>query len=314
MKFYLFYGGNIIMLSAQGKYNIKAVSQMLGIQAGTLRAWERRYHIIAPVRNEAGHRLYTEDHVKILKWLIQKVDKGFTISQAINLLETSGIISETSAPSESAAQYDRDLADKLLESLLRFDETGAHEHLNQAFSLYSIDKVVIDILGEVLVRTGDLWERKKITSAHEHFATSFLRSRIGYLMHTMPVNSYLPKVVTVCGPNEWHEFGLLIFTFYLRRKGFEVVYLGGSIASEDIDLVLFEVKPKFLFLSCTISCHLPETLLLVDRLVNDFPTLEVGLGGPAFSLLDATQKEAYKKHLVGDTKVEWDVWLETKMQ
>jgi DNA-binding transcriptional MerR regulator len=302
------------MLSAQGKYNIKAVSQMLGIQAGTLRAWERRYHIIAPVRNEAGHRLYTEGHVKILKWLIRKVDKGFTISQAINLLETSGLITEASVPAEDEGHYDRKLVDKLLESLLHFDENGAHEHLNQAFSLYSIDKVVIDILGEVLERTGDLRERKKITSAHERFTSSFLRSKLGYIMHSLPVNSYLPKVVAVCGPNEWHELNLLIFTIYLRKKGFEVVYLGSSIAPEDIDVVLKEVKPRFFFLSCTLPYNLPETLSLVDRLIIDFPTLEIGLGGHAFQVLEANQIEVYKRQLVGETKVEWDLWLNMKMQ
>ncbi|MBM6619895.1 MerR family transcriptional regulator [Bacillus suaedaesalsae] len=301
------------MSEPKGKYNIKAVSQMLGIQAGTLRAWERRYHIIAPVRNEAGHRLYTEEHVKLLKWLIQKINKGFTISQAINLLENSGLITETSNHSESEGYFDDELADKLLDALMHFDENSAHEYLNQAFSFYSIDKVVIDILGAVLVRTGDLWERKKITSAHEHFASSFLRSRIGNIMHSLPTNSYLPKVVAVCGPNELHEFGLLIFTLYLRRKGYEVVYLGGSIAPEDVDIVLKEVNPKFLFLSCTLGMNLPETLILVDRLINEFPTVEIGVGGNALQFTTQDQKDLYQRHIVGNTKAEWDSWLESRM-
>ena len=66
----------------EGKYNIKAVSTMTGIQPGTLRAWERRYEILEPVRNEAGHRLYTDEHIRKLKWLSDKVQQGFTISQA----------------------------------------------------------------------------------------------------------------------------------------------------------------------------------------------------------------------------------------
>lgn len=285
---------------------------MLGIQAGTLRAWERRYHIIAPVRNESGHRLYTEEHVKKLKWLIQKVNKGFTISQAINLLESSGLMTEESGPFNTIGEQDYDIADKLLQSLLRFDENGAHESLNQAFSLFSLDKVAIDILSTLLVRIGDLWEKGKITSAHEHFATSFLRSRIGNIMHTLPVNSYLPKALAVCGPNEWHEIGLLIFTLYLRRKGYEVVYLGGSIAPEDMSIVIQEVKPKYLFLSCTIVYHLPDTLKLVDRLKIEFPQLEIGLGGPAFTLLEPKLLEMYGTNLVGITRDEWDAWLEVK--
>ena len=166
------------MSTLEGKYNIKAVSKMLGIQPGTLRAWERRYNMIAPKRNDSGHRLYTEEHIKILKWLINKVNKGFTISQAVNLLENSHVTTqETSLLHEKEDVQDRsiDLADELLQSLLSFDENQAHELLNRAFSLYSIDKVVIDILGTLLVKIGDLWEIGKITTAHEHFASSFLR-------------------------------------------------------------------------------------------------------------------------------------------
>ena len=61
---------------------------MVGIQPGTLRAWERRYQILNPVRNESGHRLYTEEDLRKLKWLTEKVSGGFTISQAVSLLET----------------------------------------------------------------------------------------------------------------------------------------------------------------------------------------------------------------------------------
>ncbi len=60
------------MPTLSGKYNIKAVSNIIGVQPSTLRAWERRYQIIAPKRNQAGHRLYTEEHIQILKWLMEK--------------------------------------------------------------------------------------------------------------------------------------------------------------------------------------------------------------------------------------------------
>ena len=42
------------MPNSNGKYNIKAVSNILGIQPSTLRAWKRRYHIIAPKKNRVG--------------------------------------------------------------------------------------------------------------------------------------------------------------------------------------------------------------------------------------------------------------------
>ncbi|AZB43366.1 MerR family transcriptional regulator [Bacillus sp. FJAT-42376] len=298
----------------EGKYNIKAVSKMLGIQPGTLRAWERRYQMIAPVRNESGHRLYTEDHIRILKWLINKVNKGFSISQAVHLLENNGLpVNDGLLEPEQTSDRSVELMDDLLKALLAFDENLAHELMNRAFSLYSIDKVMIDILGHVLAKVGDLWEQGKITTAHEHFATSFLRSRIGMILHTLPVNGLLPKVIAVCGPGEWHEMGLLIFTLFLRRRGFEVIYLGSSIAENDLPVVLEEVRPKFLFLSCTLTKNINGTLETVNTLKERFPDLQIGLGGTAFQLMEEDKRDDYQDFLLGDSNHEWEIWLKEKL-
>ncbi|XXM74147.1 MerR family transcriptional regulator [Lysinibacillus sphaericus] len=295
-----------------GKYNIKAVSTILGIQPGTLRAWERRYNIIAPVRNESGHRLYTEQHLNILKWLVSKVKQGFTISQAVALLDKQEL-EENDVVENVNQDRSQNISDELLKALLSFDESKAHELINKSFSIYTIDKVVIDILGSLLVQIGDLWERDEITTAHEHFASSILRSRIGSIMHSFPHNGILPKVVAVCGPGEWHELGLLIFTLYVRRKGFEVIYLGSSIKDDDIEVVLKEVDPKFLFLSCTMMDNVSSLLSLVSSLHERYKGLEIGMGGFAVDHLPRDLKEKYKSHIVGQSKSEWEDWLKSKL-
>jgi DNA-binding transcriptional MerR regulator len=294
------------MSTQEGKYNVKAVSKMLGIQPGTLRAWERRYQIIAPPRNEAGHRLYTEEQVKILKWLVDKVNKGFTISQAVSLLENSEMKAEGKNEINDVAVQ---LQEDLLRALLAFEESRAHELMNKAFSLYTIEKVAMDILGTLLVRVGDLWEQQKITSAHEHFITSFLRSRIGMIFAMIPASGWLPKAVSVCGPDEWHELGLLIFTLYLRLKGYETIYLGASIAENDIDVMIEEVKPAYIFFSCTLKENVEKTLRLVDRLREAYPHVKIGLGGKGFEHISAKKREKYNAFLVGQTKEEWEEWL-----
>ncbi|WP_078546025.1 MerR family transcriptional regulator [Litchfieldia alkalitelluris] len=301
------------MLSQEGKYNIKAISKMLGIQAGTLRAWERRYKMIAPTRNESGHRLYSDEHVRVLKWLIDKVNKGFTISQAVSILESTKL-STGYSENEKVEEYSLQLQNELLEALISFDEHHAHELMNKAFSMYTIDKVVIDILGSLLVQIGHLWEDKKITSAHERFASSFLRSRIGMILHNLPVNGMLPKVVSVCGPGEWHELGLLIFTLYLRRKGFEVIYIGTGIADGDLEIVLDEIKPKFLFISCTMPGNVDKTLELVDSLIKSFPSLHIGLGGAALTNAEHRLISTYQSLIVGEKQSHWDEWLIQKLK
>lgn len=299
------------MGNGAGKYNIKAVSKMLGIQPGTLRAWERRYQMIAPVRNESGHRLYTEEHVEILRWLISKINQGFTISQAVSLLENSALsVEKAEVPKRDMVD---EIGDKLLTALLDFNSAKAHELINQAFSLFTIDKTVIDLLGPILIKVGDLWEEGSITTAHEHFASSFIRSRIEGLSNSFPHNSFLPKSIAVCGPGERHELGLLIYTLYLRRKGFEVVFLGTSLAENDLEVVVEKVKPKFLFLSCTLDENREATLKLAEEINKNHPDLFIGLGGIAIDSMPLEQQEEYQENIVGMTRAEWEKWLKKRI-
>ncbi|APS29543.1 MerR family transcriptional regulator [Pectobacterium brasiliense] len=67
-------------------YSIGEFSRLCGINATTLRAWQRRYGLLKPMRTEGGHRLYSDDDVqqalKILDW----VKKGVPVSQVKPLL------------------------------------------------------------------------------------------------------------------------------------------------------------------------------------------------------------------------------------
>lgn len=299
-------------MAHEGKYNIKAISNMVGIQPGTLRAWERRYQILNPVRNDSGHRLYTEEDLRKLKWLTEKVSGGFTISQAVSLLETE---SSTVGTFEEEGEVDspQKIRDELLTMLLSFEEGKAQDLINHAFSLYSVEKVVIDILGSLLVTVGDMWEKGQITSAHEHYTTQVLKTRISMIFYSLPSNGLLPKAIAVCGPNETHEVGLLIFTLFLRRKGFEVIYLGSSIEDKDVELIVKEVDPTFLFMSCTMMENAEKTLNLTNQMIKKFPHLKVGLGGYVFDGLDSKRKGEAEPFILGNTKEEWNSWLTKKL-
>ncbi|WVE36000.1 MerR family transcriptional regulator [Priestia megaterium] len=299
-------------MAHEGKYNIKAISNMVGIQPGTLRAWERRYQILNPVRNESGHRLYTEEDLRKLKWLTEKVSGGFTISQAVSLLETE---SSTVGTFEEEGEVDspQKIRDELLTMLLSFEEGKAQDLINHAFSLYSVEKVVIDILGSLLVTVGDMWEKGQITSAHEHYTTQVLKTRISMIFYSLPSNGLLPKAIAVCGPNETHEVGLLVFTLFLRRKGFEVIYLGSSIEDKDVELIVKEVDPTFLFMSCTMLENAEKTLNLTNQMIKKFPHLKVGLGGYVFDVLDSKRKGEAQPFILGNTKEEWNSWLTKKL-
>ena len=71
---------------SQGQtFRIGTVSRLTGVPADTLRVWERRYHVVTPVRSDAGTRLYAAEDVGRLSLIKRLVDGGDTISSVANL-------------------------------------------------------------------------------------------------------------------------------------------------------------------------------------------------------------------------------------
>ncbi len=66
-------------------YNLGAITRETGLNADTLRAWERRYKLPQLARSAGGQRLYSPRDLEILKWLISWQKEGMRISQAAKL-------------------------------------------------------------------------------------------------------------------------------------------------------------------------------------------------------------------------------------
>ena len=66
-------------------YKIGTVSRITGIGTETLRAWERRYQAVVPLRNESGGRNYSKDDVEKLFLLKSLTDNGFSIGNVAKL-------------------------------------------------------------------------------------------------------------------------------------------------------------------------------------------------------------------------------------
>ncbi|WP_413380428.1 MerR family transcriptional regulator [Alkalihalobacillus sp. 1P02AB] len=293
------------MASTDGKYNIKAIAKMLDLQPGTLRAWERRYQFIEPIRNQAGHRLYSEEHVLILKWLINKVNHGFTIGQAVDLLKKEQ--EPTSKRSVSTSEdYTAQLTKELLCALLSFNEDKAQQLLNNAFSLFSFEKVSTEILETTLSKVAALWKEAEITKAHEHFASTFIRVKIGQIYQGLPLNTFLPKVLLVCGPGETNDLELLSLSLFLRRKGFSVLYLGEGIPAEDVELILNETDASIFITSCTHEKNVANTQKLLLTLEEKKRALTIGVVGSAFWQL---QDNKWTRYLIEKNFDDVNSWI-----
>ena len=67
------------------RFRIGGVTKMTGIPVDTLRAWERRYQVVSPVRAESSARLYSLEDIERLKLLKTLVSEGHGIGSVAHL-------------------------------------------------------------------------------------------------------------------------------------------------------------------------------------------------------------------------------------
>jgi DNA-binding transcriptional MerR regulator len=66
---------------------IREISRLTGVNSVTLRAWERRYGLIKPLRTHKGHRLYRREDVELIKTIQVWLARGLAIGKVSELLE-----------------------------------------------------------------------------------------------------------------------------------------------------------------------------------------------------------------------------------
>jgi MerR family transcriptional regulator, light-induced transcriptional regulator len=301
------------MADQEGKYNIKAAALILGIQPGTLRAWERRYHMIAPVRNEAGHRLYTEEHIKILKWLIKKVNQGFTISQAISLMSNNQAQMDSESLNLKQGNPLTGLLDTLYDALIHFEQGRINEALNTMFSTFTMEKVIIDIFSQVLMKIEDSFKCGKITNSQRNYSFSFIKARITTIIHSFPSNAHYNKAVFLTFSEKGDDFGQLLFHFYLRKRGVEVITIGPFYSQEDINATLEIIHPDLLIISLGEQKDLNEALSLIEMLTLNHQDLTIGLNSVPITTMKPAEKEYFSSYIIGKTINEWEMWLMERM-
>ncbi len=286
-------------------YNIKAVVQKTGIPADTVRAWERRYGVPQPQRTETGRRLYSEHDIAAIRWLRERTAVGMTISQAIQQLRSLG--DEAFAPPaperNQGPRNPATLSDELLVALLAFDEVQASAIVGEAFALYRIEDVCLQIFSPVLIEIGERWHRKEATVAQEHFASHFIQRRLTSLIQAYAPVAGRGRIVTACAPDELHELGILMLSVFLVRHAWHVIYLGANVPIADLVQTCARLQPALVCVSA-MNARTAQTLIAAVEAINQLPHPRpmVAFGGAPFNADVALRAQVHGQFLGVDAQ------------
>lgn len=278
-------------------YNIKAVARLTAVHADTLRRWESRYNILTPRRTGTGYRVYSQRDVDTILWLKAKIEEGLSISRACDMLRQLGgdpnllqrhaanandVASPLLAPGHPQPTHPVEAANEncsfdalraeLMVAFRTVDEARATAVLSDALSLYTLEDVCLQLMQPVLVQMGEAWLNAEISVAVEHFAASFVRSRLANLFHSSAYNPHGALVLVACAPEEFHELGAMFLAVFLRRAGYRVVYLGQNVPVESLEGMIHAMHPEVVCISSTraeTASALLELREFLDNLKRD---------------------------------------------
>ena len=125
------------MAAETGHLRIGELSRRSGVSNQLLRAWERRYGLLEPMRTEGGYRLYSDQDERRVAAMLANLDRGLSAAEAARLaLDTAeGVDAPDATVLERGTQQLRATLDSL-------DEAGAHAALDRLLAELSVEAVL----------------------------------------------------------------------------------------------------------------------------------------------------------------------------
>jgi methanogenic corrinoid protein MtbC1 len=162
-----------------------------------------------------------------------------------------------------------------------FDETKAEQILNQAFALYRVETVCLDLLLKGLADIGNRWYEGEISVQQEHFASELAMRRIESLLTASPAPTRAERILVACPPREVHTFAPLLLNLFLRRRGWDVLYLGANVPLTRLKATINSAKPTLVILTAQLVTT-AANLLEMSRLLASME-IPLAYGGRIFN-------------------------------
>jgi len=261
----------VIDYPAEKLYTIGTVAKLTGVGAITLRAWERRYGLIEPIRKESGHRLYTRRHIDQINRITALTAQGLRISQITpDMLESE--LEDAAVAGDDSDVWARHL-NSMVAAVVSYDEDRLEEIYNGVLSLHPIGVVTERLLTPLLRELGRRWAAGRGGVAEEHFFAFYLRNKLGARYHHRTRGNRGPLLLVAGLPGEQHEFGLLLFTLAAHDNGYRVIPLGADMPLGELAAVARKKNCSAILLSGAV-------VPAAGVLENDLPRLVRDAGVP----------------------------------
>ncbi|OEK02417.1 hypothetical protein BFP97_13190 [Roseivirga sp. 4D4] len=270
------------------RYSIKDLEKFSGIKAHTIRIWEQRYQLLKPQRTDTNIRYYDDEQLKYLLNVSLLVENGYRISQICGFSqdefnETLRDIIDKGYPTKEDHQVNS-IINELVIAMLDLDERRFEKILSSSLLQRSFEQTLVKIIYPFLKRIGVMWRTGEVSTAQEHFIYQLIRQKIIVAIDGLLIpNSDAEKYLLFLPKSEFNDLLILLFTYVLKNRGKQCIYLGVDIPFKDLKQVTAISKPETIFTFIKAPASKIDTQAYIYELSEAFTTQNILItGNPYF--------------------------------
>jgi len=216
---------------AEMTYSLGLVSRLTGLSPHVLRAWERRYEAVTPLRTPGGTRRYRESDLSRLRLLQAAVAAGHPIGDVARLDDA-----ELRRRSSVREGEERPPLGEILAAIDALDAAEAERLLGIQLAALGPRRFTRAVVLPLLEEVGSRWERRELCMASEHLASAVVRSLLGALLRRRASGAPTPALLFTTLPGDRHELAVLVAAVTAADLGANAVYLGPDLPPGEIAL------------------------------------------------------------------------------
>jgi DNA-binding transcriptional MerR regulator len=266
---------------------LRLVVSRTGLKPETIRAWERRYGAVRPARTPGGTRQFSEEDVARLLHLKTLRDRGRDLLQ-IAKLPTERLAAMVDAEREHESEQAPRQAppplneeqERYIAAIERLDAREASALLRSLTQGLGNVELLVRIAIPLMWQVGYRWAEGTLGVAQEHMVSAQLRQLLLGRLEQIEAPEGAPKLLFTTPAGQPHEFGILAGSVAAKESGFDVLYLGPELPSEEIIWAVAQSKADVLVLS-VIRRMSESEMEHVERLVETLaPRVPIWIGCP----------------------------------
>lgn len=272
-------------LATSGMLPIRAVVARTGLSPDTIRAWERRYGAVQPVRSAGGTRQFSEEDITRLLCLKELRERGFALqtiaqlptNELVSMRSGEGAVTEPTRPTQPSLSSEQQA---YLDAIENLDAGKALEQLRNMSEGVGNLQLILGVAIPIMWEVGRRWAEGTLGAAPEHLVRAQLKSLMTRRLEQVPTAEGARRLLFTTPAGQLHEFGILAGSVLAKEAGFDVLYLGPDLPTEDIIWSVAKTKTDILVLSVVRRMD-EEQMRQMDRLVDTVaPNVPVWIGCP----------------------------------